>query len=185
MNDLTRREFASTATALVTLSVLGCDSRAQTPPATQPGTPPVGTLGEDEKSEEQKKRKANLATEPFFIGAISKYRNAGLYEQYKPEKGVWVVSDGKKIVALSASCTHINCTTNWFADRGVFQCPCHESQFRLSGHQIDGSKAKRPLERCALRQVNTGSGPQIEVDPTRRFREDKGEWSDPASTMPL
>lgn len=171
--DLTRRQF-NTAAAFVSLTVFGCDSHAE-----QSATP------RDDQDEEKRKNKARLATEPFIVGPITKYRGRGVYEQYKPEKGVWLVSDGKQLIAFSASCTHIDCTTHWLADRGMFECPCHKSRFGTNGRQQEGSKAKRPLERCAIRQVNTGSGPQLEVDPTRRFREDKGEWSDPASFMPL
>ncbi len=34
------------------------------------------------------------------------------------------------IVAFSAICTHAQCTvSNWIADKQLFQCPCHQSQY--------------------------------------------------------
>ncbi|MCE9589443.1 MAG: Rieske 2Fe-2S domain-containing protein [Planctomycetes bacterium] len=167
--DITRRAFTAAATA-VTLTVMGCDSKTEPAPATQSG-----------KDKDKDKDKANLATEPFLIGEPGKYKNAGVYDEYKALKGVWLVSDGKQLVALSATCTHVGCTTNWVAETQVFKCPCHKSEFKTDGRQVEGFKAKRPLERCTL-AVQDG---QVRVDPTRRFRDDKGEWSDPASTLPV
>jgi Rieske Fe-S protein len=180
--SLTRREFAFASTSIA-LTVLGCDGEASntrlSEAAPQQGGPASGP-GEGGKG----KNRANLATEPFRVGSPDQYKQAKLYADYKADKGVWLVSDGKALVALSATCTHNGCTTHYLDDKQIFDCPCHHSHFSLEGDNLEG-KAKRPLERCALKLVKTDTGQEIEVDPTRRFRKDKDQWGDPASSLTL
>ena len=40
-------------------------------------------------------------------------------------------------LALSRSCTHLNCTVPWLEDENRFVCPCHSSSFDLRGGVID------------------------------------------------
>ena len=173
---VSRREFTHASAALIAVTVLGCDGAAEpeVAPASAPGGAPAGGGN-----------RANLATEPFLIGTRSEFANPGLYEAFKQEKGVWVISEGGKLVALSATCTHTGCTTRWNSDTRQFICPCHGSRFDAEGGNFDNAKARRPLERCAVRLVGEGPAGQIEVDPTRRFRKDKGEWDDPAASLAL
>jgi len=177
---MTRRAFTVNASA-VALTVLGCDSGS---PATTAAAGGEGNGGDGGEAASNDSKKANLAKEPFLIGASTRFTRPGLYQDFKSDKGVWLVSDGKTLVALSATCTHLGCTTHWQSDRALFECPCHESLFSLEGMNR-GGKSKRPMERCAMRIVESDSGPQIEVDPTRRFRHERGEWDDPASTLTL
>ena len=181
---ITRREFTIVTTSTVTLTVLGCDGQAEQEYANQlEQAKAAQSLAAKDK---QDPKKANLATEPFLIGPPSRYTKPGVYDELKAEKGVWIVSDGKELVVFSATCTHLACTTKLDDSRQWFKCPCHKSRFDLQGVNAKGSKAKRPLERCALRLVDSGSGAgQIEVDPTRRFRKDKDQWSDPAAVLKL
>ena len=174
--SMTRREFSGSVGAGLALLVLGCGGDDQQ--AAQ-------AHGDEDHLDKKNKNKANLATEPFLIGPVAKYREAGMYEQYKKDKGVWLISDGQSLVALSATCTHLACTTHWKAGDEQFSCPCHKSRFDFGGMNLEGSKAKRPLERCSVRLVETKEGEQVQVDPTRRLRQDKGEWSDPESQLSL
>jgi len=167
---LTRREFNAATTASIALTVLGCDS---------------STSQSNDKGSSNPSHKAHLATQAFLIGSPDRYATPGLYPGFEEEMGVWVVSDGQTLVVLSATCTHLACSTQWDAANQEFMCPCHESRFDLQGINGEDSKAKRPLERCALRLIDTSTGQQVQVDPTRRFRQDKDQWSDPASLLPL
>jgi len=171
---ITRREFTAVTTSTVVLTVLGCDGQAES------GETNTSTAGKSKKDDKPK-----LADKPFLVGPPSRYRQAGVYHDYHKDFGVWMVSNGRTLIALSGVCTHLACMTELNQEQEQFQCPCHESRFGLDGIQLEGSKAKRPLERCALRLVDRFSGEQIEVDPTRRFRQDKDQWSDPASSMVL
>ena len=162
---ITRREFATLAAGGLSLVVLGQHA-----------------FGKDD----DEKDKAHLATEPFQIGTIDQYKKAGLYQDYKESKGVWIVSDGTTLVVLSATCTHRGCTTRWVPDKNEFKCPCHGSIFGLDGINAPDMKAKRPLERCALSLIKeSGNTAIVQVDPTHRFHQEKGEWTDPAASLPL
>ena len=99
-----------------------------------------------------------------------------------PQFGVWVVNyeyNGKRqIYALRAVCTHLGCTPNWLEGEQKFKCPCHGSGFYKDGINFEGP-APRPLERYAIRLADDG---QLEVDKSKIFQEEIGQWSDPASS---
>ncbi len=71
--------------------------------------------------------------------------------------------------ALQSKCTHLGCTPNWFAEDGVFKCPCHGSQFASNGKNFAGP-APRPLDRFKIYANSKGS---IFVDKSKvyTFRE--------------
>jgi len=45
--------------------------------------------------------------------------------------------------ALSATCTHLGCITNWKPDEGIIACPCHGSKFNRDGVVIGGPAPKQ------------------------------------------
>lgn len=178
---MTRRQFTFTATSLMALTVIGCDGRAQTSEA-EGGSTAADPQGK--KQDDKKPKAAKLAKEPFLIGPPSRYKEVGVYPHHK-DKGVWIVSDAKTLVVFSAICTHLGCPTRLDLDQEIFSCPCHKSRYDFEGINQPGSKAKRPMERCSVRLVEGATGKDIQVDPTKRFRKDKDQWSDPASSLPL
>lgn len=186
---ITRRQFTITTCTTIALTVVGCDDTSGQVNTEVPSDQPSDSSRElgkknhpDSSGEPGKKNRhaSKLAKEPFLIGPPTRYRPSGVYLDHE-DKGVWLVSDGQRLVALNSTCTHLGCATKYKQVNSRFACPCHKSQFDLEGNVFDGSKAKRPLERCALRLV----GGQVEVDPTRRFRKDRDEWSDPDSVFHL
>jgi nitrite reductase/ring-hydroxylating ferredoxin subunit len=46
---------------------------------------------------------------------------------------VWIVREGDKVRAMSATCPHLGCAIDVGADRKSFACPCHASRFALTG----------------------------------------------------
>ena len=87
----------------------------------------------------------------FKIGFPDEFKidgssNHKVYENWKEEHSVWIVKERNRIFAIHAKCTHLGCTPNWFAEEGVFKCPCHGSQFRGNGDNFAGP-APRPLDR--------------------------------------
>jgi cytochrome b6-f complex iron-sulfur subunit len=97
----------------------------------------------------------------FEIGRPEEFRLNGnaeyqVFENWKAEYSVWIVREKNRIYALHAKCTHLGCTPNWFADDGVFKCPCHGSQFRCNGVNFAGP-ATRPLDRCNIFVNDEGS----------------------------
>ncbi len=160
-------------TSAVALSAVSCDSRSD-----HTDLPTTGDSGGGTSESDGTEHAVKLAKQPFFIGSPGRYGRPGVYREHE-DKGVWLVSTGHTLIAISRMCTHLACTTEFDQDGQCFICPCHKSQFDLEGVQMAGSRAKRPLERCALRLVHG----RIEVDPTRRFRRASGQWSDPAASL--
>lgn len=126
----------------------------------------------------------NILIEPptrFRVGFPDEYAPGQVQEKYKAQFGVWIVRyeyEGQtEIYALKSVCTHLGCTPNWLEGEQKFKCPCHGSGFYKDGINFEGP-APRPLERYAIKKADDG---QIEVDKSRVFFEEKGEWKDPAS----
>jgi cytochrome b6-f complex iron-sulfur subunit len=126
----------------------------------------------------------NVLVEPpnkFRAGYPRDYPPGSVETKFKDQHGVWLVREKylgeEQIFALRTACTHLGCITLWQAGERKFKCPCHGSGFRPDGTNIEGP-APRPLERYAIRVAEDG---QLEVDKSRIFREEMGQWADPAS----
>ena len=164
---LTRRAFTAGATASIALTVLGCgkEEAASGSGAAQPSP---------------NRPSAKLTTEPFTAGTVADYTAEGVYDTHAQDKGVFLVSDGTKLVALSGECTHNGCGTAW--DGSVFKCPCHGSEFEKDGTNKPNMKAHMPLVALAITADDAG---QITVDPTQKFSEAHGNADDAAASLPL
>jgi Icc protein len=56
-------------------------------------------------------------------------------------------------VGLSDICTHMGCEVSWVGKDSRFECPCHGSQYDISGKNVAGP-APRPLARYKTQVVN-------------------------------
>ena len=126
----------------------------------------------------------NVLTEPptmFKVGFPDEFAPGQVATKFKAQFGIWLVRfeyDGNaQIYALKSVCTHLGCTPNWLEGEQKFKCPCHGSGFYKDGINFEGP-APRPLERYAIRLADDG---QLEIDKSRKFNEELGQWSDPAS----
>jgi Rieske Fe-S protein len=62
-------------------------------------------------------------------------------------KPVIVIRNGKEdFSALSATCTHLDCTVQYKKDESVIWCACHNGKYDLTGRNISGPPP-RPLEK--------------------------------------
>ncbi len=126
----------------------------------------------------------NVLFEPpptFKAGFSDEIQVGQVDERFKQRFGVWLVRDAEGIYALSTVCTHLGCTPNWLEAEQKFKCPCHGSGYYKSGINFEGP-TPRPLERFAISLADDG---QILVDKSRKFQQEKGEWSAPASFLKL
>jgi cytochrome b6-f complex iron-sulfur subunit len=130
----------------------------------------------------------NVLREPpskFKVGFPDAFPPGQVDERFKAQFGVWIVNteyDGQlQLVALKTVCTHLGCTPNWLEAEQKYKCPCHGSGFYKDGINFEGP-APRPLERYAIRIADDG---QIEVDKSKTFQEEMGQWADPASYIPV
>jgi cytochrome b6-f complex iron-sulfur subunit len=124
----------------------------------------------------------NVLTEPpsrFKVGFKENFAPGQVETKFVSLYGVWIVNgeyNGKpEIYALKTVCTHLGCTPNWLEAEQKFKCPCHGSGFYKDGINFEGP-APRPLERYAVHIAEDG---QLEVDKSRTFQEELGQWTDP------
>jgi cytochrome b6-f complex iron-sulfur subunit len=119
----------------------------------------------------------------FKAGFPNDYVPGTVSELYKDEQRVWIIrqTDGS-FIGLLAICTHLGCTPRWLAAENKFKCPCHGSGFRGNptwGVNFEGP-APRPLERVGIHLAPDG---QIEIDKSKKYLWEKGQWDDPAATL--
>jgi cytochrome b6-f complex iron-sulfur subunit len=121
----------------------------------------------------------NVLSEPpskFKVGFPEAFEEGKVDNNFK-NKNAWIVRNGGIIYALSTTCTHLGCTPNWLEREQKFKCPCHGSGFYISGINFEGP-APRPLERWGISVVEDG---QILVDKSKKFQQERGEWTNPES----
>ncbi len=121
----------------------------------------------------------NVLSEPpsrVKVGFPDQYEEGKVVERYK-DQNIWVVRYNGQIYALSTTCTHLGCTPNWLEREEKFKCPCHGSGFHITGINFEGP-APRPLERWA---IGVGEDGQLLVDKSKKFQQERGEWSNAES----
>ncbi len=130
----------------------------------------------------------NVRREPpskFKVGFPDAFPPGQVQTKFIPQYGVWVANaeyNGvQQIYALKSVCTHLGCTPNWLEAEQKFKCPCHGSGFYKDGINFEGP-APRPLERYAIRIADDG---QVEIDKSRTFQEEMGQWEDATSFIPV
>jgi cytochrome b6-f complex iron-sulfur subunit len=126
----------------------------------------------------------NVLAEPpstFKVGSKDGFPAGKVETKFVAQFGVWVVNSEyegqQQIYALQTVCTHLGCTPSWLEAEQKFKCPCHGSGFYKDGINFEGP-APRPLERYAIRVADDG---QLEINKSRRFQEELGQWADPGS----
>jgi cytochrome b6-f complex iron-sulfur subunit len=121
----------------------------------------------------------NVLSEPpskVKVGFPDAYDEGKVVDRFK-DANFWIVRNDGKIYALSTTCTHLGCTPNWLEKETKFKCPCHGSGFYISGINFEGP-APRPLERWG---ISVGDDGQLVVDKSKKFQQERGEWSNPES----
>jgi cytochrome b6-f complex iron-sulfur subunit len=123
----------------------------------------------------------NVLAEPpskFKVGFKDGFPTGKVETKFVAQYGVWVVNADvqglQQIYALKTVCTHLGCTPSWLEAEQKFKCPCHGSGFYKDGINFEGP-APRPLERYAIRTAEDG---QLEIDKSKTFQEELGQWAD-------
>ncbi|MEX0670526.1 MAG: Rieske 2Fe-2S domain-containing protein [Pirellulales bacterium] len=126
----------------------------------------------------------NVLAEPpskFKVGSKDGFPAGKVETKFVAQYGVWVVNGDfqglQQVYALKTVCTHLGCTPSWLEAEQKFKCPCHGSGFYKDGVNFEGP-APRPLERYAIRVADDG---QLEIDKSKSFQEELGQWADPDS----
>src|SRR5207302_6107463 len=59
--------------------------------------------------------------------------------EHVPLGAAWVMrADDGSVRAFSAVCPHLGCSIGFDVDKNLFKCPCHDSQFALTGERVAG-----------------------------------------------
>lgn len=99
-------------------------------------------------------------------------------------EGFWLVNlqpNEDRLVALNTICTHLGCIPAWLSGDQKFKCPCHGSGYYVNGVNFEGP-TPRPLERFAIFKDADGF---INVDQSKVFRQELGQWNEPESFIEL
>ncbi len=115
----------------------------------------------------------------FKAGLPEEYQVGQVDQRFKDKFGVWIVRNEEGFYAVSTTCTHLGCQPNWLEAEQKFKCPCHGSGFDVAGINFEGP-APRPLERYRISLSDDG---QIEVDKSRKFQHELGQWTDPEAFL--
>jgi cytochrome b6-f complex iron-sulfur subunit/menaquinol-cytochrome c reductase iron-sulfur subunit len=107
--------------------------------------------------------------EPRRLLVVGDERDAFTLVRDQMLGSVWVVREGDKVRAMSATCPHLGCAVDLGEDKKSFGCPCHTSRFALSG-AAEAGPSPRGMDALETR-VQDG---WVEVD-FRRFRQGVAE----------
>jgi len=66
--------------------------------------------------------------------------------------GIIFVGPNGELGALSATCTHLDCTVQYRPDLHIIWCACHNGRYDLAGNNISGPPP-RPLEKFKINEV--------------------------------
>jgi cytochrome b6-f complex iron-sulfur subunit len=66
-----------------------------------------------------------------------------------PEQKIYVFHDAGGFFAMTATCTHLGCLTQYEKENSRIFCPCHGSRFSTAG-QVTAGPAPKPLPRLLL-----------------------------------
>jgi cytochrome b6-f complex iron-sulfur subunit/menaquinol-cytochrome c reductase iron-sulfur subunit len=102
---------------------------------------------------------------PKRLRVVADQRDAFTVTKNEELGSVWLLRDGDKVHALSATCPHLGCSIDLNADHKSFGCPCHTSRFKTDG-SFESGPSPRAMDALETRVV----GDAVEVN-FRRFRQ--------------
>lgn len=114
---------------------------------------------------------------PARVGAKGDYATAGIYDRWIEPLKLVLVSDGRRLHAMSAICPHKGCTVKM--KQGDLACPCHGSHFAP-----DGQPTRGPARSALMRfGIAVDDGDRIVVDLSQRYPQ--SQWDDPGAWVSL
>lgn len=80
------------------------------------------------------------------VGKLSSIeKDSGTIVRFGNKPVILIRTAAGDLKALSASCTHLECTVQYRKDLGVIWCACHNGKYDLNGRNVDGPPP-RPLD---------------------------------------
>jgi len=89
----------------------------------------------------------------FTRDEIAAEKQKSKYFKYGRELGIIFLTDSGELKALSATCTHLDCTIQHRPDQGIIWCSCHNGKYTEDGQNISGPPP-RPLVPFQVNEVD-------------------------------
>jgi Rieske Fe-S protein len=85
--------------------------------------------------------------------------HTGVYVRYegRDKKDAANATKGYKFLVLAVNCAHLGCPVEWFAESGLFMCPCHGGVYYANGEHASGPPP-RGLYECVCRVTPVPGG---------------------------
>lgn len=87
---------------------------------------------------------------PVNVPVIADKIDAWTREADQPIGAVFLRRVGNEVECYNAICPHAGCMVGYAAERKCFQCPCHTSQFELTGARVMPSPSPRDMDKLVL-----------------------------------
>ncbi len=110
------------------------------------------------------RRKAGEYGGIFNLGLVRDLPAAGSSPGWYAEGRFWLVRTEAGLLALSGTCTHLDCLMGWDEATSSFVCPCHGSLFAADGLYVKGP-APRSLDRFVIQLLDEQGNIIAETDP--------------------
>ena len=81
---------------------------------------------------------------PFKLKELQEDEKRFRIFKFGRKLGIIVITPEDKVKALSATCTHLDCTVQFRRDLGLLWCACHNGRYDLEGKNVSGPPP-RPL----------------------------------------
>lgn len=159
----TRRDFLIGAAGVTALTAAGCGGADPTVVddnpagdatnfATSDRPPTVPATGTDAAA-------CAAGSSGFASGILA--ADVGLNQAKKvttpaPNLNLYVCRDSQGLVGVDVTCTHLGCKPNYVNEQAIFSCPCHGSQYSVTGALLKGP-APLPLPRFAACKSSDGT----------------------------
>lgn len=89
---------------------------------------------------------ADLGSDTVVAGRVGELkRNTGKIFRFGSRPGLLILTAEGEYRALSATCTHLDCTVQYRGDLHEIWCACHNGLYDLNGRNLSGPPP-RPLE---------------------------------------
>ncbi len=110
------------------------------------------------------RKKAGTFGTVIDVGPLAELPDVGGRPIHNSRGRFWLINSYEGLVALSHTCSHLECLFDWDKEAGRFVCPCHGSQFDRFGRVLTGP-ASKGLDRFPLRIVAADGTSLAETDP--------------------
>ena len=109
---------------------------------------------------------------PRVFPIVDERQDAWVKYPKEPIGSVWLVKQPEgtvpPVIAFQAECPHLGCAVNLTTDKKAFRCPCHDSEFTLSGRP-ENTIPPRGMDRLEVEELTKSSNAMIRVK-FERFR---------------